>query len=152
MGGRQREEVDYVDHESEPLFSASIDGDDVGATQDQPNASRSGISENDQTRSDARFPPQRYLKSTYASREAQYDLDTDDLAELDGDEDASNLDAQRLPSFHGLLGAAASRGSVESSRSHDDHDFDLDGLSVGGGKGSILASVSYVNLHILGKC
>jgi hypothetical protein len=137
MGGRQRDVDDGADHESEPLVSAEEDGD-------VPNASSSGISDHDdngQLHGEARFPPQKYLKSTYASREAQYDLDTDDLAESDGE---ANIDAQRLPALHGLMGSAASRGSVETTRNHDENDFELDGLSVGGGKGSILASVSQV--------
>lgn len=146
--------------ESEPLFSAdaeesgrSLDGaqrvtrngaDDVDGGQDGDGDLEHLPAYASQPQT-SHYPPGKYLKSTYSSREAEFELDSEELGQGD--------DPDGVPAMDGLLGHAASRGSIDVHRSGRgtsaaaangmDRQASEEGLIVGGdGKGSILASVS----------
>ena len=139
--------------ENEPLFSADdeeeISGDGANAKTElrkDGQDSKDNIGSNiERQKNDihavTHFPPPKYLQSTYASREAEFELDPeviqDEESELHG-----------VPAMQGLLGNAAHRGSIEVRRDARNTQSlnceDEDELVVGGGQGSIMASVSSV--------
>lgn len=143
--------------ENEPLFSAE-DGDDVvqGESTASRNASRQNGHHYSMTDTRAQdsmtvshYPPPKYLKSTYTSREHEFDA-SDDFIEPEVEDQTRDL-----PVMTGLLQTARSRGSVEVHRrgsasssngglSPEDAALE-NGLIVGmgsAGGGGIMASVS----------
>ena len=140
--------------ESEPLFSADDEGDDIIGQTESSNASKQNghVSNMDAKVEDggtgSHYPPPKYLKSTFRSREYEFDA-SDDIIEPEAEDGARDL-----PVMTGLLQTARSRGSVEvhrrrsgsaSDNSLSPEDAALEnGLIVGIGAagGGILASVS----------
>lgn len=135
--------------ESEPLFSAE-DGDDIGdgenATwQDGHGVVGTGTQNGNST---PHYPPPRYLKSTFSSREYEYDA-SDDVIDPEAEDQTRDL-----PIITGLLQTARSRGSVDVHRndslSSNDHASNPEDAALGNGLivgigavgGGILASVS----------
>lgn len=137
--------------ETEPLFSADEDGYDVAYVGNGDN-SNSDASRHKETvaaagdnPTNSRYPPAKYLKSTFTSREHEFDA-SDDFIE------PAEVDQTLLT---GLLETARSRGSIEVHRrpaattnqgaGNDAEDPGLEhGLIVGIGQagGGMLASVS----------
>lgn len=155
MGSRaaQYEHADATAVESEPLFSAEYE-EQAGTTHGNrgtANASHqdgSDIQDAQHTHlASARYPPPKYLKSTYTSREHEYDA-SDDVIDTGIDADPDNV-----PVLTGLLQSARSRGSIETHRRSSNGSANgsisaadaanEQGLVVGLGQGGgMLASVS----------
>ena len=137
--------------ETEPLFAADYEDDGVaGASKDSRHSSSNtelgapvnGHAEHERPPS-ARYPPPKYLKSTYTSREHECDA-SDDVIDTGAEADPNDV-----PLLTGLLESARSRGSIDvhrraSSGSLSAEDAALEhGLVVGLGQGGgLLASVS----------
>ena len=144
--------------ESEPLFSAELEGGEgpngeeaeaTGLVHGDDGDSDGGYSlgsPKDNNHRETRFPPPKYLKSTYASREAEFELDPEVLFE--GEE----AELHGVPAMQGLMGKAANRGSIEVRRdrrsSQESSSEGQEELVVGGGQGSIFASVSSVAAYL----
>lgn len=145
--------------ENEPLFSTDYeeqlgaDRIDIGDRDrsDTTNASLQHETADQEARHSAPassyYPPPKYLKSTYTSREHEYDA-SDDIIDTSVDADPDNV-----PVLTGLLQSARTRGSIETHRMSSiasaNGDIGLEdaaneqGLVVGMGQGGgMLASVS----------
>jgi hypothetical protein len=135
--------------ETEPLFAAGYEDDDIaGASKDRHSSNSetgtpvNGHAEHERLPS-GRYPPPKYLKSTYTSREHEFDA-SDDVIDTGAEADPNDV-----PLLTGLLQSARSRGSIDVHRrgssgslSADDAAFEQ-GLVVGLGQGGgLLASVS----------
>lgn len=135
--------------ETEPLFSA--DDEDIGSGTSDRRAAAALEAEDGQANGAsevaAHYPPPKYLKSTFTSREHEFDASDDFI------DPALQTDPNDVPVLTGLLESARSRGSIDSPRRTSDsslhghlsvEDAALErGLVVGLGQGGgMLASVS----------
>lgn len=143
--------------ESVPLFSADEEAYETNDTslkdtsRHQPDSVK-GLAADEASNHHSRipspsYPPPKYLKSTYTSREHEFDASDDFI------DDPGSDPPQDVPVLTGLLQSARNRGSIDvhrrsSSSGRNDgsgaDDSTLDnGLVVGLGQGGgILASVS----------
>ncbi|KAL6310332.1 amino acid transporter [Sparassis latifolia] len=148
--------------DSDVLFS--LDDDDLAegsslVSSEEPQQPKSSHSVRFQEDVQVIGPP---LRSTFQSREAEYELDTDDLdgvalAQLDAAQSRRTPREQTVPLLVGLLDTATARRSVDgglhvqSPGAIDDDEVDLEGLAAkvlaGGG---ILDSVANMANSILG--
>lgn len=145
--------------ESEPLFSASsrddVDGDAIydraaGGEHESDETGGSALGTKGEVEDNIRFPPPKYQQT---AREYEYEADDGTLQDGEGVElptlhERGGYGDDDGPRLQGLLGRAATRGSIDSSRRQESTQSYVDdsieeGLVVGAGSGGgILASVS----------